>query len=270
MSSANHNIPQGICVICGGSMARAFSATAMRNHRFDAVWCSTCGFLRAEEPSWLEEAYVDAIADADTGLVARNIELSTFLTPLLHFLFGTDGTYLDIAGGTGLLVRLMRDAGFNFFWNDDYCPNVHARGFEYRDGERCSAITAFEVLEHLADPVEFLHTKISSTGAELMIFTTELFSGPPPAPDQWWYYSLETGQHISFYQRRTLEKLAKRLAMRFTTNGSVHFFSKEHLLNKLNHYLGSRLTRAVAAFNATRALEPRTQHDRLIVLGKER
>ena len=67
------------------------------------------------------------IADADTGLVSRNLGIARRLAGLLYFGFDPKARYLDFAGGYGLLTRLMRDRGFNFYWHDLYCENVFAR-----------------------------------------------------------------------------------------------------------------------------------------------
>ncbi|MDM9385348.1 hypothetical protein QUB80_32355 [Chlorogloeopsis sp. ULAP01] len=36
-------------------------------------FCEESGLLKTEKPYWLDEAYQEAIADTDTGLVRRNI-----------------------------------------------------------------------------------------------------------------------------------------------------------------------------------------------------
>ena len=73
MPTDNINKKMGICVICGHEMNYAFSSIALQKHKFDTASCSNCCFLQIVDPHWLHEAYRDAIADADTGLVARNI-----------------------------------------------------------------------------------------------------------------------------------------------------------------------------------------------------
>ncbi|MDD5580247.1 MAG: methyltransferase domain-containing protein [Methylobacter sp.] len=90
----------------------------------------------------------------------------------------------------------------------------------------CRAITAVEIMEHLENPLEFIREAFEQTQAGSFIFTTELFEGFPPNPGRWWYYPFETGQHIAFFQRRTLEVIAKKLGLFFVSGGGIHVFSK--------------------------------------------
>lgn len=214
------------CAICGQPTRSVFSQLLLNRHEVQYFSCEHCGFLQTEKPYWLDEAYAHAIADADTGLVQRNLIISRRLAALLLLLFGREGRYADLAGGTGLLVRLMRDIGFDFYWHDPYSRNIHARGFEYLEGTgSCRAVTAFEVLEHLEDPMPFVTEAMQRTGADTFIFSTELFAGEPPSSDQWWYYAPETGQHIAFYQRKTLQAMADRLGLRLYSASGMHMFT---------------------------------------------
>src|SRR5204862_8059305 len=105
---------------------------------------------QTDEPWWLAEAYATAIADIDTGLLARNLHARRIVAVFLHLAGAGTRPCLDWAGGTRALTRLMRDVGFDFRWQDRYCPNVHARGFEWDASLGAPfACTAFEVLEHL-------------------------------------------------------------------------------------------------------------------------
>jgi hypothetical protein len=214
--------------------------------KYDAQYeiCSDCSFLRIFEPFWLEEAYSSAIASTDTGLVMRNFSIARKLAVMLFFVFGErgHGACLDAAGGYGLLTRLMRDYGFDFYWIDKYCSNLMARGFEFDEsGTCCEVVTAFEVMEHLEDPLQFVVDVLLEAKSDTFIFSTELFDGEPPTVDQWWYYSVETGQHIGFFQKKTLKIMAKKLDMHFFSAGGIHVFTKRNISSLIMSLSVSRL-----------------------------
>ncbi len=216
-----------ICPICSGERRVYFQAEILNKHIVDYLYCDRCGLLQTEEPHWLEEAYSDAISDTDTGLIQRNIDLTKIITCILFFLFDPGGKYLDIGGGYGILTRMMRDVGFDFYWSDPYCKNLFAKGFEAsKVGARFDGITAFEVLEHVYNPFEFLQNSIYETGAKTVILSTELFDKNPPEINAWNYYACETGQHISFYQHKTLAWIAQKLGYHFSSWGCIHLLSQ--------------------------------------------
>ena len=218
------------CSICDHVALKEFSHTILSKYESGYYYCDACGFLQTEYPHWLDEAYSSAIATADTGLVRRNIGLSKTLTVLLFLIFGRKKKYLDVAGGCGLLTRLMRDIGFDFFWSDKYCENMFARGFEgEKHGMEFSAVTAFEVMEHVYDPLSLLTEIMSNSKTRTVIFSTELFEGKSPQPEVWWYYTFETGQHISFYQKRTLQTIADKLNLNFYSSGGIHILTDKKI-----------------------------------------
>jgi len=218
------------CPICNSPRSFSFEETVLNKYRVSYYACPVCGLLQTEEPYWIEESYSDAIAVTDTGLVQRNISLASKLASALYFGLNVKGKCLDIAGGYGMLVRLMRDYGFDFYWDDKYCSNILAKGFEVTNSENSfEAITAFEVMEHISDPVNFVKEAIETYGAHTFIFSTQVYNdGPPPARD-WWYYSFETGQHISFYTSRTLKHFADKLGLNFITVGGLHIFTEKKI-----------------------------------------
>lgn len=250
------------CRVCRAEMRHCFNA--MIRQRYDVgYWsCGACGCLSTEEPYWLQEAYTEtATPSIDTGLVARNIEISRKLAVLLFFMFGRKGRYVDLAGGTGLLVRLMRDIGFDFWWRDPYAKNIHAQGFEFKGNDGpCNAVTAFEVLEHLEDPVTFISDALRDCACDTFIVSTELFEGNPPQPGKWPYYSLESGQHITFYQRRTLATIGARLELRLWTTGWIHVLTKRNLPHALLRIATGRLN-GLASPVISLMLESRTMRD---------
>jgi hypothetical protein len=230
----------GPCPICDGNLVEIFQAVVLNRHSAVYDHCGACGFLRARSPYWLDEAYADSIAITDTGLLMRNQLIARQLSAVCRVL-GADGPYLDFAGGYGVLVRLMRDAGLDFWWSDKFSRNLLAPGFEYRaEIGPCRAVTAFEVLEHVEDPRAFIGEALASGGSDTLIFSTQLYAGAPPAPADWWYYAFETGQHIGFYRRDTLERLASVCGLNFHTCRGMHFFSRQPLpVRRINLALGA-------------------------------
>ncbi|MGR9013566.1 MAG: class I SAM-dependent methyltransferase [Gammaproteobacteria bacterium] len=257
------------CPICSSVMEACFTAIVLNKYHAQYEVCNGCGFLRAHQPHWLEEAYSSAIALADTGLVARNIAIANKLAGVLYWGFNErgNGHYLDAAGGYGMLTRLMRDIGFNFYWHDKYCKNLLALGFEYKQSHgRCHAVTAMEVLEHITDPVSFIEETLAFSGADTLLFTTELYEGPPPEPDAWWYYAFSTGQHIGFFQRRTLAAIANRLGLHFATANGIHILSKTAANERLLGAATGRLSSRIALWWVRRRLGSKTISDHHLML----
>ena len=218
------------CQICNGDVEHFFNQTLLEKYEVSYFYCNNCGFLQTEEPYWLEEAYGSAIADADTGLVDRNVSISRMLSNSLYFLFKKDGKYLDIAGGYGMLTRLMRDIGFDFYWSDPYCGNILSKGFDLSTTTPpFDAITAFEVLEHVYDPLAFIQESFDKAKTSTIIFSTLLFSENPPNPSEWYYYSPKTGQHISFFQIKTLRFIAKKLSLNLYSCRGFHMLTDKKM-----------------------------------------
>lgn len=240
------------CKICKKNQEHLLSQKILNRYQVSYYLCKNCGFLQTENPYWLNEAYSSTIATTDTGLLQRNIYISKKLTPLLHFSFKKDEKFLDIAGGYGTLTRLMRDIGFDFYWHDPYCENLHARGFEFdpTSSEKFAAVTAFEVLEHLVNPLDFISDSISKSYNEILIFSTELFINIPP--ESWWYYSLETGQHISFYQFKTLNIIARLLSLSLFSFNGLHILSRKPLNTRILSFLLSKYSYPLAFYIKSR------------------
>ena len=232
------------CVLCGGSRREVFRAQVLGDEaRF--VYCDSCGLLQADEPTWLDKAYLSPLTAADTGAVQRNLQLRDAACTVWSWLFKASGRFVDVAGGSGLFARLMRDVGYDYWWSDKYAENVFARGYEAAPGEGFDGATAIEVFEHLPDPAGFVHETLAEFRPSALLFTTQLFEGEPPGPE-WWYYSLATGQHVSFYQRRTLVRLADAGGMQLTSAGGLHLFSRQGFPEHVLRLAGSRLSPVAA------------------------
>ncbi|WP_245538727.1 class I SAM-dependent methyltransferase [Thiobacillus denitrificans] len=221
------------CHICSAETRTLFTAAVLNKHEANYRYCAECDHLFVSEPTWLEEAYSEAIAQEDTDVASRNIFTALRLAAINYFVLGDRGKekYVDVAGGYGLLTRLMRDLGFNYFWSDRYAANLFARGFEYDATQgACLSVSAVEILEHTLDPLDFIQRTLADHQSDTLIFTTEVFAdNAPPLPEHWSYYAFGTGQHIAFFSRLGLARLAERLGMTYYPLGRLHVFSRKRL-----------------------------------------
>lgn len=217
------------CPACIQKMNYTFSARLLSKYDVSYYKCLNCGLLQTEKPYWLDEAYGSAIASLDVGLVQRNQKLSGTVSKFVSAYFDPLAKYLDFAGGYGLFVRLMRDKGYDFYRYDKYCENIFA---EYFDEPTLSdellhfeLVTAFEVFEHVYDPVVELVQLFKLT--DTVLFTTELIPSGINNIDDWWYFVPETGQHITFYTELSLQKIADKLSVNFYSNKkSLHMMTR--------------------------------------------
>ncbi|HEY9112538.1 MAG TPA: methyltransferase domain-containing protein [Rhodanobacteraceae bacterium] len=217
------------CKLCGGATEPFGELVVLGRHHAHYRRCRNCGYVAVEDPHWLAEAYADhAIAALDTGIVMRNLWLADAVDALLRWRFRKVRTALDWGGGTGLFVRLMRDRGHDFRWSDPHCGNLLALGFEADANAASDLITCFEVAEHLTDPRPVFEQLVAR--APILIFSTELLPERNNRPGEWHYYAPETGQHVGFFTRASLQALAEKLGRHFATDGRMlHAFTTEPL-----------------------------------------
>ncbi len=192
--------------------------------------CRNCQFVQTEDPYWLEETYVEAINDSDIGLIGRNIFLSRISQAVILTFFDGNAKFVDYGGGYGLFVRLMRDAGFDFYRFDQFCANLFVKGFEanleYQN--QYELVTAFELFEHLIQPLDEIEKMLKFS--KNIFFSTNLIPSNNPKPDEWWYYGLEHGQHISLYTRKSLAIIANEFHLNLYSHGnSLHLLTPERI-----------------------------------------
>lgn len=215
------------CKICNQDNQSIFNAKMLNKYDIKYYHCSNCGFMQTEEPHWLDEAYAESINTSDTGYMQRNLNLSEKLSVFLILFFNKDAKVLDYAGGYGTFVRLMRDIGFDFYWDDKFTKNLFSRGFEYNKSETYEALTTFESFEHFVNPIEEIENLLSIS--KTIIFSTDLLAYPTPEPKDWWYYGLDHGQHISFYSPKTFEFIAKKYDLNYYNLGSLQVLTQKKI-----------------------------------------
>lgn len=210
------------CRVCDKQVDLPFALSKLCDKSVRYFDCKFCGYVQTEAPTWLREAYAAPINASDTGIMVRNQENARVVLATLKALGLLQGRVVDYAGGYGILTRMLRDIGVDAWWADQYCENLLAKGFEY-DGTGADLVTGFEVFEHFVHPAEELSTLF--TQAPNVLISTQLISRPAPAPDSWWYYGLEHGQHIGFARTATLEYLAKKFCKQLVSDGhTYHLF----------------------------------------------
>ncbi|HEU0294629.1 MAG TPA: class I SAM-dependent methyltransferase [Anaerolineales bacterium] len=209
------------CKICNFPSSPFGEAKILNKHLAHYFRCENCGFIHAETPYWLEEAYSKAITKSDIGMLGRNLEMMRATKNLILMCFDPASRFIDYGGGYGVFVRLMRDEGFDFYRHDPLCENLFAVGFEAQSDTDYELLTAWEVFEHLVDPLAEIEKMLGYSNN--IFFSTILLPQYPKPLDEWWYYGLEHGQHVSFYSRETLQFIAQKYDLGLVySDGTTH------------------------------------------------
>jgi hypothetical protein len=222
------------CKICSGNSEKLFNTLVLNKYNVQYFKCNKCHFIQTEEVFWLPEAYENAIGSLDIGYATRNVMYSEIVAAIIQYIFkNKDQRFLDYGGGYGLFVRLMRDKGFDFYRQDSYCENIFAKHFDVEDlndRKGFGLLTAFEVFEHLVQPLEEVSTMLRYSDA--ILFSTELQpSKNITNVDDWWYFVPEGGQHVALYSLESLQEIARKF--------NLHLISNKHnlhLLSKRKHH----------------------------------
>lgn len=191
------------CTLCKGETNYLFSKIILNKYSARYFECIACGSLQTENPFWLDESYSSShITNLDTGIFQRNLSnlATTFLVSKL-----TNAKYVvDFGGGDGLLCRMLRDYGVNAYVYDSYATNTYAKGFDSTLKEKIDLVLAFEVFEHFKDPGSEIRN-LFELNPKAILISTELYNNQN---QNWWYLSAETGQHIFFFSKKAVKKIA--------------------------------------------------------------
>jgi Methyltransferase domain len=222
------------CKICNSLSTPVFKKKILSKYDVDFFKCSSCGFLHTEEPYWLEEAYKLPFTPLDVTIISRPTMLSQVTEDLILKHFNFKQKFLDYGGGVGVLTRMMRDRGLDFYRQDKYAQNLFAQYFDISDltdeAKKFELITCFEVLEHLADPMKEI-SEIFSLGNNVL-FSTMLQPSTSTENLESWFYIFEIcGQHISFFTEESMQVIAKRFGCHYypMCGGFLHLFTPKEI-----------------------------------------
>ena len=218
------------CKVCSSSdIIGLFVKKVLNKYEVQYYQCQNCQFIFIDNPYWLKEAYSSVITSLDIGLLSRNLNFKPITKSLIKLFYNKNGEFLDYAGGYGVFTRIMRDAGFNFIREDFQCENIFAKDFDitnFKNKGFFELLTAFEVFEHLQNPIEEIGKMLKFSNS--ILFSTELQPENQQVLSNWWYWVPETGQHISFYSLKSLKIIARKFNLNLITNNrNIHLLTNK-------------------------------------------
>ena len=184
--------------------------------------CKDCGFCFAPAiAKWSPEEFERKIYNNDYIHVdpdyveARPGSFRDILISLFGE-FSDSFSHLDYGGGSGRLSKLLQDAGWRSLSYDPFAN----KEVDHTQLGRFDLITAFEVFEHVPNPLELmerLSTLLTPEG--VIFFSTQLSDGHVQAGQRlnWWYAAPRNG-HISLFSKAALQYLAQKFQFTLASN----------------------------------------------------
>ncbi|MES2585856.1 MAG: class I SAM-dependent methyltransferase [Pseudomonadota bacterium] len=227
------NIPVGtikICPICNGksialdvvdfnksceeSRGRFFPLSGKSIYYYQ---CHSCQFTFAPEfANWSEqdfarEIYNDQYIDHDPDYLERRPQQNFQLIGNLLNDQKLAIRHLDYGGGNGSLSALLKDSGWDSSTYDPYSTEKKSP----QDLGKFNLITAFEVFEHVSDPIRLMEQLMELKADDALILFSTLTSDGNIEPHKrltWWYASPRNG-HISLHSKKSLATVAARFGL---------------------------------------------------------
>ena len=216
MTMDNVNLQE--CRLCHNAAKPIFEHQVLGKHNVQYYICDNCDALMTEDPYWLEEAYSSNLCVLDVGAVARVMANFSALMCLSR-IFSIKSS-IDFGGSDGLLTPMLRDYGLKAFSEDKYAKATYARGYTAPEFMTPDLISAFEVFEHMAKPIDDLDYLFGKK-PKIIIFSTELYSGQGK---NWSYLAPEEGQHILFHTKKSLKMVGDKYKYKFIIVGRYKMF----------------------------------------------
>ncbi len=194
--------------------------------------CDGCGFVFTHffddftDEQWRRFVYNEEYAEVDPAFLGLRPALNARL--IEAYLCGRRRARvvgLDFGGGNGATVSLLRNKGWTYDAFDPFGLNdVKAE----RIG-KYNLCSAFEVFEHLPDPVSSLKSILDkATPGRLTIIITTLVHDGVITDDlrlAWWYAAPRNG-HVSLFSHAALRALAGRFGLQLTSSKGTHLLTR--------------------------------------------
>lgn len=123
--------------------------------------------------------------------------------------------HLDYGGGDGLMSKLLQNKGWK---SESYDP--YGQSSQELPTKKYNFITAFEVLEHTAYPLETIETICSLLDEDggILMLTTGLtdYEVDDNRKLSWWYIAPRNG-HIGIFSSKSISLLAQKLGLTITS-----------------------------------------------------
>lgn len=214
------------CIICAEDGPRRLFTKGGRDYRR----CDGCGLVFVDPlptPEELQTFYDADYADADgmgRALVAQEAMARTtarYRLSVVRDLVAGE-RWLDVGCSTGLFLEEVNRAGFRAIGIDLSRPAVaeaQARGLQasaatveqFDAGQPFDVVSGFDVIEHVLDPVRFLHAvrRLLRPGGTLVLTTPDTRSLSCRLLRSRWYFYLPQ-IHMFHFHRRNLARLLAR------------------------------------------------------------
>lgn len=195
--------------------------------------CERCGFIFTHffddftDEQWRNFVYNAEYAEVDPAFLGLRPALNARL--IEAYLWGRSRTQvvgLDFGGGDGTTALLLRNKGWTYDAFDPFGLNDVKTG-RFGKYNLCSA---FEVFEHLPDPVSTLKSLLDmATPERLTVIVTTLVHDGIIGDDTrlaWWYAAPRNG-HVSLFSHLALRALAGKFGLQLTSGkGGTHLLTR--------------------------------------------
>jgi SAM-dependent methyltransferase len=222
------------CEICGGpGLVCGHKRGKLAGRDFELRRCGRCQFLWVADPEaqpsrYYDEAYyrgqgadpwIDYVKELERPASnSRRYEWRGILETVgAQQALGPGTRWLDFGCGNGGLVRHLRDSGFQRAEGTEQgwiAEKARSHGIPVHPwravrGRRYDVITAIEVLEHVAKPVQLLATLRKMLKPGGLFFYTTGNPGAFPGPLMAWPY-ITPEIHVSFYSPAVMRLALER------------------------------------------------------------